>query len=40
MDIENGMHEYRDLINRYVFHYKEGWDYSQEYYTNEGIERL
>lgn len=38
--IGEGLREYADLINRYAFHYKEGWNYSQEYYTNEGIEYL
>ena len=40
MDITAGLYEYKDLINRFVFHYKEGWEYAQEYYTNDGIERL
>lgn len=38
--IMDGMISYKDLINRYVFHYKEGWDYPQEYYTNKGVEYL
>jgi uncharacterized protein YktA (UPF0223 family) len=38
--IEQGMIEYKDLINRYVFHYENGWDFPQEYYTNEGVEYL
>lgn len=38
--IMDGMMTYKDLINRYVFHYKEGWDYPQEYYTNNGVEYL
>lgn len=40
MDITAGLYEYKDLVNRFVFHYKEGWEHTQEYYTNDGIERL
>jgi hypothetical protein len=38
--IASGMMMYKDLMNRYVFHYKEGWEHSQEYYTNNGLEIL
>lgn len=38
--IQEGMMEYKDLVNRYVFHHENGWDYPQEYYTNNGVEYL